>query len=164
MELKSSKYAEFVATRLAKDDRNNARMAVGDAMVVFQKKLTDRSVDDVHVYFPDPWWKARHRRRRIVNEAFLAEVERVLVPGGRFHLWTDVKEYYDSSVALIASRTSLQGPVAVVEELPLHDLDYRTHFERRVRRNELAVYRGLLYQACLAGRIYSRHRSTDGVP
>jgi tRNA (guanine-N7-)-methyltransferase len=135
------KYAEFVASRLARDEQTNARMVSGDAMVVFQEKLKDNSVEDVHVYFPDPWWKAKHRRRRIVNDRFLAEVERVLVPGGRFHLWTDVQEYFESSLELIARSTSLSRPMDVPEDTALHDLDYRTHFERRVRLNGLPVFR-----------------------
>jgi tRNA (guanine-N7-)-methyltransferase len=76
-----------------------------------------------------------------VNEQFVREVERVLVPGGRFHLWTDVKEYFDASLQLIAEQSPLHGPFEVDEETALHNLDYRTHFERRVRINGLPVYR-----------------------
>jgi tRNA (guanine-N7-)-methyltransferase len=95
----------------------------------------------VHVYFPDPWWKARHHKRRVLNEAFLTDVVRTLEPDGKFHFWTDVREYYDATLALVASRTPLVGPLDVPEAVPQHDLDYRTHFERRTRLHEEPVYR-----------------------
>lgn len=135
------KYAKFVAARLAQNKNSNARIARGDALVVFRDKLADQSVDEIHVYFPDPWWKARHRRRRIMNQEFLTQAMRVLIPGGRFQFWTDVPEYFDTSLQLIADTTSLEGPLAVREEPAFHDLDYRTHYERRVRLNQLPVFR-----------------------
>ena len=65
----------------------------------------------------------------------------MLEPGGVFHFWTDVQEYFDSTLELIAERTGLTGPFEVAERPPSHDLDYRTHFERRTRRQGLTVYR-----------------------
>jgi tRNA (guanine-N7-)-methyltransferase len=95
----------------------------------------------VHVYFPDPWWKKRHKKRRVMNEQFLADVERTLLPGGRLHFWTDVEEYFQTTLALIAAVSKLEGPLPVVEKPAEHDLDYRTHFERRTRKSERGVYR-----------------------
>jgi tRNA (guanine-N7-)-methyltransferase len=98
-------------------------------------------VEAVHVYFPDPWWKARHKKRRVMNEKFAAQVERALVPGGVLHFWTDVEEYFHAAVATIAESTKLEGPRAVQEKPADHDLDYRTHFERRMRLAGEPVYR-----------------------
>ncbi len=95
----------------------------------------------VHVYFPDPWWKARHKKRRVMNEAFLHDVERTLQPAGRLHFWTDVEEYFQATLSLIAACTRLVGPLSVAEQPAEHDLDYRTHFERRMRFHALPVYR-----------------------
>jgi tRNA (guanine-N7-)-methyltransferase len=94
----------------------------------------------VHVYFPDPWWKARHHKRRVMNESFLADVVRTLQPDGRLHFWTDVREYFDQSLELIAARTPLVGPLDVRERPAEHDLDFRTHFERRTRMHGEGVY------------------------
>ena len=52
-----------------------------------------------------------------------------------------VEEYFLTSLELIAAHTKLLGPMAVAEQPPGHDLDYRTHFERRVRQHEAPVYR-----------------------
>ncbi len=137
----SRKYARFAAARLAKRGLSNAMMVAGDALAAFRELLPADSLAAVHVYFPDPWWKKRHHKRRVMNEPFLADVVRVLVPGGSLHFWTDVKDYFDLSLRLIAEHTPLVGPLAVNERPAEHDLDFRTHFERRTRLSELPVYR-----------------------
>lgn len=136
-----AKYARFVAARLAGRNLANARALHGDAQHFFHSWLPDNSIAAVHVYFPDPWWKARHKKRRVMNERFLADVERTLLPGGTLHFWTDVEEYYRTTLELIAVHSRLIGPHPVGEVPADHDLDYRTHFERRMRLNNLPVYR-----------------------
>lgn len=137
----AKKYAEHAAARVLKRGVANVRVVSGDALRVFRELLPEKSLAAVHVYFPDPWWKARHRKRRVMNEPFVRDVERALLPGGALHFWSDVEEYYLATLELIAAQTQLQGPLAV-EELPAeHDLDYRTHFERRMRKHGLPVYR-----------------------
>src|SRR6185503_14603076 len=86
----AEKYAEFCAARLAKWNVPNASVISADAGRMFAELLPDASLAAVHVYFPDPWWKARHKKRRVMNEAFLKDVERVLQPEGVLHFWTDV--------------------------------------------------------------------------
>jgi len=135
------KYARFCAARLARHDLSNALMVQGDGLRVFHEYLCDQSVAAVHVYFPDPWWKKRHKKRRVMNEQLLSDVQRVLIPGGRLHFWTDVAEYYETSLELIERTTSLRGPLPVAERPANDDLDYRTHFERRTRLHQQAVYR-----------------------
>jgi tRNA (guanine-N7-)-methyltransferase len=63
------------------------------------------------------------------------------VPGGRLHFWTDVQEYFDTTLELFALHGQFDGPYQVSEQQPLHELDYRTHFERRMRLHGLPVYR-----------------------
>lgn len=137
----SQKYARYAAARLAKCQLANACVVHGDALRVFRERLPDRSLAAVHVYFPDPWWKARHKKRRVMNAAFLADVQRTLAIGGRLHFWTDVEEYFQATLALIREVTHLQGPLEVPERAPEHELDYRTRFERRTRLAGEAVYR-----------------------
>jgi len=137
----AKKYAAFAAAGLVKDNLTNAVVVSGDALRVFAELLPDASLAAVHVYFPDPWWKKRHRRRRVMRESFLRDVERTLRPGGSLHFWTDVEEYFQSTLDLLAACTALVGPLPVAETPAEHDMAYRTHFERRVRLASEPVFR-----------------------
>ena len=134
------KYARFIAAKLARDQQTNARILHGDG-VEFLHSVASDSISAVHVYFPDPWWKKRHRKRRVLNEPLIGSVDRILIPGGKLHFWTDVQEYFESTLELMSTTSQLAGPFGVNEQPALHEMDYRTHFERRVRMNDLPVYR-----------------------
>ncbi len=136
-----SRYARFAAARLAARGLTNARMVHGDAVVLMHTYVPPGALAAVHTYFPDPWWKARHKKRRVLSEPFLQDVERALAPGGAFHFWTDVEEYFTTTLEAVARVTRLIGPLPVSEKPAEHDLDYRTHFERRTRLSGLPVYR-----------------------
>lgn len=134
-------YARYCAAQAVRLGLTNVRAAAANGVEVFRTLVPDNSVTAVHVYFPDPWWKARHKKRRVLNEGFLKDVERTLIPGGTLHFWTDVEEYYLTTLEVIAQHTTLIGPHEVPESEPTHELDYRTHRERRVRLEGLPVYR-----------------------
>jgi len=135
------KYAAHAAAKLARRNLTNAKMVQGDANSLFATRLPAACLAAVHVYFPDPWWKKRHHKRRIMNELFLEHVVRLLRPGGMLHFWTDVQEYFQASLEMIAEKIPLEGPLSVPERIAAHELDYRTHFERRMRLHQHAVYR-----------------------
>ena len=71
----------------------NMRTIEGDAFEVFEQMIVDSSLDGVHLFFPDPWPKARHFKRRIVNQEFIAAVAAKLKPGAFFHIATDWQPY-----------------------------------------------------------------------
>jgi tRNA (guanine-N7-)-methyltransferase len=137
------KYTYFTAARLLRAGVANARIIHGDARPIFSMRIPDNSVDTVHVYFPDPWWKRRHKNRRVMDKYFVKEIQRTLVPGGQLHFWTDVEEYFQASMKMMDEETQLSGPFEVAPRDPEHDLDYRTHFERRMRLHGQNVYRAL---------------------
>jgi tRNA (guanine-N7-)-methyltransferase len=137
----SCKYQLLTATRLAQHGLANVRLAKADARTLLRERVADASVQAVHVYFPDPWWKQRHRRRRVFTAEFVAECVRVLRPGGFLHVATDVEEYFGVISAMLREQTRLRPlpPPAATE--PAHDLDYLTHFERKFRKEGRPVYR-----------------------
>jgi tRNA (guanine-N7-)-methyltransferase len=135
------KYAAFTAASLAKAELPNAIVVQGDALRIFAELIPDQTLAAVHVYFPDPWWKKRHKKRRVMRPSFVRDVERTLLPGGSLHFWTDVLEYFETTLALLATHTTLGEPLPVAETPAEQEMAYRTHFERRVRLAEEPVYR-----------------------
>jgi len=143
----SVKYARFSAARLIRQNRSNAVMVCGDAALVLRDVIPHDTLAAVHVYFPDPWWKRAHRKRRILRAEVLQLIESRLMPGGVLHFWTDVEEYFTSTLDLLAKTTALQGPYEVPEQDVENDGDYRTHFERRTRLHGEKVYR-TVFRVC----------------
>lgn len=143
----SRKYARFAAARLAQAQLPNARIVHGDAVELLTTRVPGAQLQAVHIYFPDPWWKKRHHKRRIMSASFVQQIERVLRPGGRLEFWTDVAEYYALAREQVRSHTRLAGPVELPETAGDNPFDYRTHFERRMRLHDKPVYRSRFLKA-----------------
>jgi tRNA (guanine-N7-)-methyltransferase len=140
------KYTLFTATRLAKRALRNVRVVCADAKVFFRDHVSDASLQALHVYFPDPWWKKRHQKRRLFDDTFVAQCARTLKPGGLLYVVTDVEEYFGIMKGLLAQQPRLRElPPPDVNE-PAHDLDYLTNFERKYRKEGRPIYRAA-YQA-----------------
>ena len=137
----SSKYARFAASRLAQQALTNARVVHADARHVFSETLPDASLTAIHIYFPDPWWKKRHHKRRLLTPVFVQQLSRTLISGGILHFWTDVSETYEAGLIALATDDRLQGPQGVAPREAEYDLDYQTHFERRMRLSGKPIFR-----------------------
>ena len=135
------KYQLFTATRLAKRQVPNVRLACADARLFLRDCVAAASVQAVHVYFPDPWWKKRHHKRRVFTPEFAGQCERVLRPGGRLHVATDVEDYFMMVAELVPANTRLRAVPPPAPHDPTHDLDYLTNFERKFRQQGNPVYR-----------------------
>jgi tRNA (guanine-N7-)-methyltransferase len=135
------KYQLFTATRMAKRGLGNVRLVQADARLLLRDCVTAASCQAVHVYFPDPWWKMRHRKRRVFTADFAAQCARILRPGGRLYVATDVQEYFAIITELVAEQTPLQPLSASEPQAPAHDLDYLTNFERKFRQAGRPIYR-----------------------
>ena len=137
-------YARLCASKLATAGAAHARIVQGDGTLLVRSLLPDACLDGMHVYFPDPWWKARHRKRRVLSQTFLRHAGRVLPPGATLHVWTDVEEYFIESMTFAAATGLFASPREESSPEATHDLDYRTHFERRTRLAGQPVWRAAL--------------------
>jgi tRNA (guanine-N7-)-methyltransferase len=129
---------------LAADDARNVRLYHHDAVEVLQNEIADASLDEARIYFPDPWHKKRHRKRRLLNPGFAALLVRKLAPRARLHLATDWQDYADQmwdvldAMPGLANRAGPRGHVARPDWRP------QTHFESRGQRLGHGVW-DLLY-------------------
>jgi len=87
----------------------NLRVIQGDAHLVMHDMFADASLDGVHLFFPDPWPKKRHNKRRIVNENFLQQVASKLKPGGFIHIATDWVPYAEWIDEVFTATTLFTG-------------------------------------------------------
>jgi tRNA (guanine-N7-)-methyltransferase len=131
----------YTATRLAKRSLTNAKVACADARRFFAERVPPGSVAAVHVYFPDPWWKARHKKRRVFTADFAAAVEQALAPGGRLLIATDVEEYFDLMTALASERPTFYQVGRRLETGPAGADELVTNFERKARAKGTPVWR-----------------------
>lgn len=102
---------------------SNIRIYSEDSIQVLQQVIPDQVVDTVQLFFPDPWPKKRHHKRRIVNTAFLTLIKRKLRSGGVFHMATDWAPYAEDVAALLKTQEAYE-PVSPPPRA-------QTKFERR---------------------------------
>jgi tRNA (guanine-N7-)-methyltransferase len=112
---------------------SNLRVINHDAVEVLQQQIPDNSIECIQLFFPDPWHKKRHHKRRLVNADFIQLVYRKLKAGGQFHLATDWQDYAQYMLAEMEQakgffNTAGKGSYANKTERPA------TKFEHRGRR------------------------------
>jgi len=124
---------------------DNVRVYRHDAVEVLQHEVADGSLSEVRIYFPDPWHKKRHHKRRLIQPDFVALICRKLKQGGILHLASDWREYVEHMWDVCDHCPDLQavnGPATSVERPPWRR---QTHFESRGQKLGHGVW-DLLYQ------------------
>jgi tRNA (guanine-N7-)-methyltransferase len=113
----------------------NMRVLRIESVYAIQYLLPPGSAEVVHLLFPDPWPKKKHRRRRIMTADFLVLVHRVLAPDGRFRIATDQKKYFEAMRELITPTAFVETASASEETFPL------TTFEKHFLAESAPIYR-----------------------
>jgi len=121
-------------TLIERSALTNVRLINRDAIDVIERMLPDESFGAVNLFFPDPWPKKRHHKRRIVQPLFIDEVLRILKPGGLFHVSTDWANYAEHIEQMLDAETRFAKLAA--NALHNEPLAYRapTKFEQRGRK------------------------------
>lgn len=96
--------------RLDEEEIPNVRVYCGDAVEILSEDIPDHSLDGINLFFPDPWPKIRHHKRRIVNADFTRLVARKLKQGGIFHAATDWEEYAHYMLEILGNCAELENP------------------------------------------------------
>lgn len=137
----------YVATRLLKRSFTNTKVLQGDGYRLLQG-IEDGALQAVHVYFPDPWWKKRHRKRRVFTEAFVEEVSRVLTPRGTLYIATDVAEYFQVMISIMTNRIDFEA--TQFDRSETKDLTLpMTNFERKAVLVNRPVWRATFVKRLL---------------
>ena len=97
--------------RIVENDLTNLKVIEDDVHVVLQHMIVDESLDGIHLYFPDPWPKKKHNKRRIVNEGFLQLIHPKIKKGGFIHIATDWVPYAMSIQEVFAASKLFTGGV-----------------------------------------------------
>jgi tRNA (guanine-N7-)-methyltransferase len=115
--------------QVAERGLTNLRICQHDAVEVVRDMLPEASLDGIHVFFPDPWHKARHNKRRLIQSPFVALLATRLKPGGYLHCATDWEEYALQMLEVLAGEPALENAADGFAPRP----DYRplTKFENR---------------------------------
>lgn len=104
-----------VASTMSKANRAgvaNLRIVVADGVAGIERLLPPASITELRTFFPDPWHKSRHHKRRLVNTAFADVVASRLVPGGRWLIATDWDDYVEHTLEVLGAHPSFTGGVA----------------------------------------------------
>ena len=132
---------------LAADAACNVRVYHHDAVEVLEHEVADGALDEVRIYFPDPWHKKRHHKRRLLNPEFAALLVRKLAPDGRLHLATDWQDYAEQMWDVLDALPGLRNRAGMRGHVARPDWRPQTHFETRGQKLGHGVW-DLLYDRC----------------
>ncbi|KTC82444.1 tRNA (m7G46) methyltransferase, SAM-dependent [Legionella cherrii] len=98
-----------LAADLHEHQLSNVRIVAHDAVEVFRTQLLDNSLGGVQIFFPDPWHKKRHHKRRLIQKEFIQLVTKKLKPGGFIHCATDWQEYAEHMLDVLSTEPALKN-------------------------------------------------------
>jgi tRNA (guanine-N7-)-methyltransferase len=129
----------YASDRLRRNACTNTRTVRAEASYFLSEFVAPASLSVLHIYFPDPWPKKRHHKRRLIQEPFVRLVERLLKPGGRLQIVTDHLDYFEAMQPLIKDSS-----LRIIEyNRPGSAADGEfvgTNFERKYRREGRPFY------------------------
>lgn len=120
--------------QIEKQELTNIRVSNDDAVEVLEQQVPDSSLDAVYLFFPDPWHKKKHHKRRIVQPAFVQLLRRKLKPDGIFHMATDWENYAEHMLDVMTTAEGFANLAAEGNYSPRPEYRPLTKFEQRGQR------------------------------
>lgn len=137
----ASKYYRYAVDRIGRWGLTNVRVIRTDAAVFIAEAVPDGSVDYFHVYFPDPWPKKRHHKRRFLCGANLEHLIRCLKTDGQLRIATDHAEYFEQIKQVIATRSDKLQEIDFVKPAGAETGEWvGTNFERKYLKDQRPIY------------------------
>lgn len=138
---RSRKFLRVMRDRTLRAGLTNIRLLCAEAAYFLQTYVPPESVQACYVFFPDPWPKKRHHKRRLVNPAFAATVRSALQPGGVLHLATDHAEYFQQMLQVCRNCAGLEETlVQRIDPADAEPEQARTNYERKYLLQGRPVY------------------------
>ena len=120
--------------QLEQHDIKNVRVLADDGVEVLRHAIKPQSIDRIHLFFPDPWHKKRHNKRRILNDEFIQLINQALSSAGVFHFATDWEHYAEEALERLESSKIFVNLAGTKQYSPRPDYRPLTKFERRGHR------------------------------
>ncbi len=137
----ANKYYKYVADRMRRWGVGNVRVMRTDAAHFVMRHLAPECLWALHIYHPDPWPKARHHRRRLIQRDFVDAAVRALRPGARCAVQTDHAEYYQQIEPLLLGHAALEPTAFDDPEYGVQNETMATNFEVKYVREGRPIYR-----------------------
>ncbi|GAB6140085.1 tRNA (guanosine(46)-N7)-methyltransferase TrmB [Methylosoma difficile] len=116
---------------LDQQELSNVRIYCHDAIEILEQKIADNSLSGLHLFFPDPWPKKKHHKRRIVQASFCLLLVKKLIPGGYFHAATDWQNYAEWMLAALSEEAGLLNSSSDASYCERPEYRPLTKFEQR---------------------------------
>lgn len=127
---------------------SNVRVMCADAVETLERQIPDASLDGIFLFFPDPWHKKRHHKRRQVQPAWAQLVRRKLKCDGKLHMATDWQEYAEHMLEVLTTAEGYKNTSASGDYVPKPDYRPETKFERRGQRLGHGVWDLVFKKVC----------------
>lgn len=135
------RYYRYAVDRMGRWGLTNVRIVRTDAAAFLAGNLADQSVDCFHIYFPDPWHKKRHHKRRFICEANMEHLTRCLKPGGQMRIATDHADYFEQIQGLIAANSDRLKEIDFTRPAGAQEGEMTgTNFERKYIKDQRPIY------------------------
>ncbi|MGH1372034.1 MAG: tRNA (guanosine(46)-N7)-methyltransferase TrmB [Cellvibrionaceae bacterium] len=131
-----------------KAELKNLKVYMADAIDVLDDCIADESLDRFQLYFPDPWHKKKHNKRRIVQPAFIEKIKTKLKPGGLIHMATDWEAYADHMMEVMSLADGFENKAGQYQYSPRPEHRPITKFEKRGERLGHGVWDLLFVKSC----------------
>ncbi len=138
---RARKYLRISLDRLNRGGQSNVRMMCADAEFCLHQLIPKQSVQIFHIYFPDPWPKARHHKRRLVKPPVAQLLRDALVPGGEVRIASDHAEYFEHMVQVMEGSGSWANLEVWDTTAQSSNVRTATHFEIKFEREHRIVHR-----------------------